>query len=111
MALLELKGLTKSFGGLVAVLDLHMEVDSGQIYGLIDMLVEAGMAVLVQSSELPELIRLANRCLVFAQGEPRGELTGPEITQPDVMALATGVANGQDFKYLQRETPTQEATK
>jgi branched-chain amino acid transport system ATP-binding protein len=35
MALLELKGLTKFFGGLVAVLDLHMEVDSGQIYGLI----------------------------------------------------------------------------
>jgi ribose transport system ATP-binding protein len=80
-----------------------------EIYGLIDMLVEAGMAVLVQSSELPELIRLANRCLVFAQGEPRGELVGAEITQPAVMALATGVANGQDFKYLQREIPSQEA--
>jgi ABC-type sugar transport system ATPase subunit len=81
-----------------------------EIYGLIDMLVEAGMAVLVQSSELPELIRLANRCLVFAQGEPRGELVGTEITQPAVMALATGVANGQDFRYLQREMPAQEAT-
>ncbi|MCL7454929.1 MAG: sugar ABC transporter ATP-binding protein, partial [Anaerolineae bacterium] len=80
-----------------------------EIYGLIDMLVEAGMAVLVQSSELPELIRLANRCLVFAQGVPRGELVGTEITQPAVMALATGVANGQDFKYLHREPPTSEA--
>ena len=79
-----------------------------EIYGLIDMLVEAGMAVLVQSSELPELIRLANRCLVFAQGVPRGELVGSEITQPAVMALATGVANGQNFAYLQRQTPTQE---
>lgn len=80
-----------------------------EIYGLIDMLVEAGMAVLVQSSELPELIRLANRCLVFAQGELRGELIGSEITQPAVMALATGVANSQGFRYLQREMPTQEA--
>lgn len=80
-----------------------------EIYGLIDMLVEAGMAVLVQSSELPELIRLANRCLVFAQGVPRGELVGKEITQPAVMALATGVANGEDFRYLKREMPTQEA--
>jgi ribose transport system ATP-binding protein len=80
-----------------------------EIYSLIDMLVEAGMAVLVQSSELPELIRLANRCLVFAEGVPRGELVGTEITQPAVMALATGVANGQDFRYLHRETPTQEA--
>jgi branched-chain amino acid transport system ATP-binding protein len=35
MALVELKGLTKFFGGLVAVLDLHMEVGSRQIYGLI----------------------------------------------------------------------------
>lgn len=65
-----------------------------EIYSLIDMLVEAGMAILVQSSELPELIRLANRCIVFAGGEPRGELVGPEITQPAVMALATGVTNG-----------------
>jgi len=79
-----------------------------EIYGLIDMLVEAGIAVLVQSSELPELIRLSNRCMVFAQGEPRGELAGKEITQPAVMALATGVANGQDFEFLQREIPTQE---
>jgi ABC-type sugar transport system ATPase subunit len=80
-----------------------------EIYELIDMLVEAGMAVLVQSSELPELIRLANRCLVFAQGEPRGELADKEITQPAVMALATGVADGQDFKFLQRESLSQEA--
>jgi len=80
-----------------------------EIYSLIDMLVEAGMAVLVQSSELPELIRLANRCLVFAGGVPRGELVGKELTQPAVMALATGVAQGQDFRYLQRGLPTQEA--
>ncbi len=80
-----------------------------EIYSLIDMLVQAGMAVLVQSSELPELIRLANRCIVFAGGEPRGELVGHEITQAAVMTLATGVAREQaGFKFLRTDSQVQE---
>jgi ABC-type sugar transport system ATPase subunit len=72
-----------------------------EIYTLIDMLVEAGMAVLLQSSELPELIRLADRCIVFAGGKPQGELARGELTQPAMMALATGLAAGQmEFKML-----------
>ena len=39
-----------------------------EIYALIDGLVKAGIAVLLQSSELPEILRLANRCIVFAAG-------------------------------------------
>ena len=35
MALLELKGLTKHFGGLAAVDNLDLVVDSGEIIGLI----------------------------------------------------------------------------
>ena len=76
-----------------------------EIYGLIDMLVDGGMAVLLQSSELPELIRLADRCLVFASGEPRGELRQGELTQPAVMALATGLSNGQINTELLRSDP------
>jgi ABC-type sugar transport system ATPase subunit len=60
-----------------------------EIYHLIDELVAGGMAVLVQTSELPELIRLANRCLVFADGKPQGELAGADLNQENVMALAT----------------------
>lgn len=60
-----------------------------EIYSLIDSLVESGMAVLLQSSELPEIIRLANRVMVFSSGQPRGELNGEEVTQEAVMALAT----------------------
>ena len=75
-----------------------------EIYSLIDMLVEAGMAILLQSSELPELIRLANRCIVFAAGKPQGELVKGELTQPAMMALATGVSVGQmNFKMLKTE--------
>jgi ABC-type sugar transport system ATPase subunit len=60
-----------------------------EIYGLIDALVADGMAVLLQTSELPELLRLANRCVVFANGIPQGELAGSDLTQEAVMTLAT----------------------
>jgi ABC-type sugar transport system ATPase subunit len=62
-----------------------------EIYSLIDSLVDSGMAVLLQSSELPEIIRLANRVMVFASGQPRGEISGTDLTQESVMALATRV--------------------
>jgi ribose transport system ATP-binding protein len=72
-----------------------------EIYNLIDMLVDAGLAVIMQSSELPELIRLADRCIVFAGGRPQGELSHDELTQPAVMALATGLkADQAQFKML-----------
>lgn len=62
-----------------------------EIYTLIDSLVESGMAILLQSSELPEVVRLANRVMVFASGQSRGELSGDELTQESVIALATQV--------------------
>lgn len=60
-----------------------------EIYSLIDALVEAGNAILLQSSELPEIIRLANRVIVFANGQIQGELTGKDLNQENIMALAT----------------------
>ena len=60
-----------------------------EIYTLIDDLVAAGNAVLLQSSELPEIIRLANRVIVFANGLPQGELSGKDLNQENIMALAT----------------------
>lgn len=62
-----------------------------EIYALIDSLVDSGMAVLLQSSELPEIIRLANRVVVFSSGQSRGELADTDLTQESVMALATRV--------------------
>jgi ABC-type sugar transport system ATPase subunit len=62
-----------------------------EIYSLIDALVDSGMAVLLQSSELPEIIRLSNRVVVFSSGQSRGELAGTELSQESVMALATRV--------------------
>ncbi len=64
-----------------------------EIYALIDRLLQKGIAVILQTSELPELLRLADRCIVFAAGEARGELRGTQITQEGVMELATGLAH------------------
>ena len=64
-----------------------------EIYALIDRLIEKGIAIILQTSELPELLRLADRCIVFAGGKPRGELRGAEITQEKVMELATGLSH------------------
>jgi len=63
-----------------------------EIYALIDALVAEGIAVLLQSSELPEVLRLADRCIVFAAGRPQGTLSGAQIDQPTIMHLATGLA-------------------
>jgi len=62
-----------------------------EIYKLIDELLESNLAVLMQSSELNEFIRLANRVLIFSSGEVKGELTGKEITEESMIALATRV--------------------
>ncbi|PZQ96137.1 MAG: D-xylose ABC transporter ATP-binding protein [Cereibacter sphaeroides] len=59
------------------------------IYKLIDRLATDGAAVLVISSELPEVVGLADRVLVMREGEIAGELTGRDITQEAIIAIAT----------------------
>ncbi len=66
-----------------------------EIYALIEELVKGGVAILLQSSELPEILRLSDRCIVFAAGQPQGELTGNELNQATIMHLATGLAAEQ----------------
>jgi ribose transport system ATP-binding protein len=67
-----------------------------EIYRIISELAEKGVAVLVISSELPEAIGLSDRVLVMREGEIVGELGGPggkEVTQENIMALATGTTD------------------
>jgi ribose transport system ATP-binding protein len=47
--------------------------------------------VLVISSDLPEVVGIADRVVVMREGETRGEVAGPAITEESIMALATGV--------------------
>ncbi|MFI2028750.1 sugar ABC transporter ATP-binding protein [Streptomyces buecherae] len=61
-----------------------------EIYRLVNELTAAGRAVLMVSSDLPEVLGMSDRVLVMAQGRIAGELDAREATQDAVMALAVG---------------------
>jgi inositol transport system ATP-binding protein len=60
-----------------------------EIYKLMTMLAKNRKAVIMVSSELPELIMMCDRIYVMAKGEITGMLTRDEFTQEKIMAYAT----------------------
>lgn len=60
-----------------------------EIYRLLEDLAEQGKAIIVISSELPEVLRLSHRIAVMCEGRITGELDGRTATQEDIMTLAT----------------------
>jgi len=60
-----------------------------EIYRIICELAAKGMAVLVSSSELPELLMLCDRVLVLCEGNIRGELSRDEMSEEAILQLAT----------------------
>ena len=60
------------------------------IYDIILDLADQGMAVVVLSSEAMEVIRVCDRTFVMYHGEIRGEVKGREMTEENIMRLATG---------------------
>ncbi|HEY9617762.1 MAG TPA: ATP-binding cassette domain-containing protein, partial [Microcoleaceae cyanobacterium] len=66
-----------------------------EIYRIISDLAKQGVAILMVSSELPEVVGLSDRVLVMREGQIVGEVggaTGREITQETIMAYATGAS-------------------
>ncbi|MDA1230593.1 MAG: D-xylose ABC transporter ATP-binding protein, partial [Planctomycetota bacterium] len=59
-----------------------------QVHQLIRKLAANGLATLVISSDLPELLSLCGRLLVIRSGQIVGELQGATATQEAVLALA-----------------------
>ena len=59
-----------------------------EIYEMIARLAKQGMAILLLSSELAEVISMAHRILVLKDGQPRGELAGEGATQDEIMMIA-----------------------
>ncbi len=59
-----------------------------EIYSIINDLAEDGMALLVISSEMPELLGLSDRIVVMQAGRVTGELDRSEATEEKVLALA-----------------------
>jgi len=65
-----------------------------EIHRLMDELAAQGMGILMISSELPEILGMADRILVMRAGRLVGELQREEATQERVMAMAMGLASG-----------------
>jgi len=61
-----------------------------EIYELMNELAANGVAMIMISSELPELLGMSDRILVMHEGRLAGELSREEATQERVMQLATG---------------------
>ena len=85
-------------GGRLLIVDEPTRgVDVGakaEIYKLIRNLAATGMAVVVISSDLPEVLLLSDRILVMRSGSIAGELKRGEATQEKILALAMPAAAG-----------------
>jgi len=61
-----------------------------EIYAEINKLAQQGMAIVLVSSELPEVLGLSDRVIVLYEGRMTGEFTRAEATPEKVMTAATG---------------------
>jgi ribose transport system ATP-binding protein len=61
-----------------------------EVYNLMNNLVENGVAVVMVSSEMPELLGMSDRILVMHEGRIAAELSRQEATQEKVLAAAMG---------------------
>ncbi len=61
-----------------------------EIYAEINKLAEEGLAIVMVSSELPEVLGVSDRILVLHEGRMTGVFTREEATPENVMAAATG---------------------
>ena len=68
--------------------------NKSQIYDFIDRMVRAGKACIVISSEMQELVGLADRVLVMRAGRIVAELSGDEINEENVVYAATTAGHG-----------------
>jgi ribose transport system ATP-binding protein len=64
-----------------------------EIYGFLERLAEQGVAIIMISSELPELIGMADRLLVMHEGRIAGELARAEFSEEAIMTYATGLGH------------------
>jgi ABC-type sugar transport system ATPase subunit len=60
-----------------------------EIYRLIDELCRQGLAILITSSELPELLTVCDRIVVLCEGRKTGEFARSEFSEPALMEAMT----------------------
>lgn len=61
-----------------------------EIYKMMNEMAKQGVAILMISSELPEIVGMSDRVYVMREGHVVGEVSGDDIQQEKIMALACG---------------------
>lgn len=61
-----------------------------EIYRVMVELLKDNKAILMVSSDMPEVIAMSDRVIVFRQGEMAGELTGDQINEENILTLSIG---------------------
>ena len=81
--------------------------NKSQIYEFIDAMVRGGKVCIVISSEMPELVGLADRVLVMRAGRIVAELRGNDINEENVVYAATtgGSGDGREDEHEHRSNP------
>ena len=96
--------------GILIVDEPTRGVDVGakaEIHHLLDELACQGLALLVISSELPEVMNLSRRILVMRQGNMAGELARADFTQTNLMRLMAGVQEIPRAEEIPKDPNTQ----
>ncbi len=81
---------------ILLVYDPTRGIDVGtknELYLLLRAYAEAGGAVLFYSTEIPELVHLADRVMVFYAGRVAAEFDGAALTEENILAAALGAAD------------------
>ncbi|MFF2484736.1 xylose ABC transporter ATP-binding protein [Paenibacillus sp. NPDC058071] len=61
-----------------------------EIYTIMNELIRQGVAIIMVSSELPELLGMSHRIMVISEGKRTAEFTAEEASQQAIMTAATG---------------------
>ena len=77
-----------------------------EIYRLVAGLAADGKAVVVISSEMAELIGLCHRIVVMRSGRLVGEVSGQDMTEQNLVVLATGAAEAANRPAAPATSPT-----
>jgi ABC-type sugar transport system ATPase subunit len=64
-----------------------------EIYKLMNQLAEQGIAIIMTSSELEEVIGMSDRVVVMCEGHTNGLLEKKDATEERIMTLATGLSS------------------
>ncbi|TIX36335.1 MAG: D-xylose ABC transporter ATP-binding protein, partial [Mesorhizobium sp.] len=66
-----------------------------EIHRILRRLARDGVGIVVISSELPELIGICDRVLIVREGRITGEVAGAEMTEENIMVLASLADEGR----------------